>query len=89
MSTNGIRSGEKRRDRLLQNVLLLYHTIDWQSANVLDYTRNFRQRKISEALHIRKHTGDLMNKDQGWAISKAWNASWQGQYPYVVISWLL
>ena len=69
--------GETSKSAVAEHALLLDHTIDWQSANVLDYTRNFRQRKISEALHIRKHTGDLMNKDEGWAISKAWNASWQ------------
>ena len=83
MCTLDARMKEHKRHTIKGNTLksvvaehesLLDHTIDWQSANVLHYTRNFRQH-ITEALHIRKHAGALMNKDQGWVISKAWNAS--------------
>ena len=71
-----MKKGEMLKSAVAEHESLLDHTVDWQSANVLHYTMNFCQHKITEALHIGKHAGVLMNKDQGWVISKAWNASW-------------
>ena len=36
---------------------LFDHAIDWKSVNILDYTCDFQQRKITDGLCICKHTG--------------------------------
>ena len=69
--------GEILKSAVAEHACLLDHAIDWESANVLDYTGDFGQRKITEALRIRRHTGVLMSKDRGWEISETWSASWR------------
>ena len=69
--------GEILKSAVAKHACLLDHAIYWESANVLDYTGDFRQRKITEALRIHRHTGVSMNKDQGWEISETWSASWR------------
>ena len=69
--------GEILKSAVAEHACLRDHSIDLKSANVLDYTGDFRQRKIMEALRIHRHTGVLMNKDRGWEISETWSASWR------------
>ena len=69
--------GEILKSAIAEQACLLGHAINWKSANVLNYTDDFRQHKIMEALRIRRHTGVLMNKDRGWEISETWSASWR------------
>ena len=69
--------GEILKSAVAELAYLLHHAIDWESANVLDYIGDFWQRKIKEALRIRRHTEELMNKDRGWEISETWSASWR------------
>ena len=73
--------GEILKSAVAEHACLLDHAIDWESANVLDYTGDFRERKITEELRIRRpcRTGvfKLMNKDRGWEIGETWSASWR------------
>ena len=72
--------GEFLKSAVAKHACLLDHAIDWESANVLDYTGDFLQRKIPEALRIRRHTGVLMNKNRRWKISETWSASWRPKF---------
>ena len=65
--------GEILKLAVAKRACLLDHAIDWESVHILDYTGDFRQRKITEALRIRGLTGVLMNKDRGWEISETWS----------------
>ena len=69
--------GEILKSAVAEHACLLDHAIDWKSANVLNYTGDFRLYKIMEVLRIRRHTGVLMNKNRRWKISETWSASWR------------
>ena len=47
------------------------HCIDWDSSSIIDREERLFQRRIKEALHIRRMNN--FNKDHGLAISSIWN----------------
>ena len=47
------------------------HCIDWESSSVIDREDRLFQRRVKEALHIRRVNN--LNKDQGLTISSIWN----------------
>ena len=57
--------GEILKLAVADHACIFDHAIDWKSASVLDYTCDFRQRKITKAIHIHEHMDALMNKDLG------------------------
>ena len=48
------------------------HSMDWNSAGVVDRASRWRERRIKESVHIRK--GKTFNMDSGFPLSPVWNS---------------
>ena len=66
-----VKKGEVGRSAIAEHVMLKSHTIDWESASVIDVSKKYWQRRVKEALHIAQ-CKNTMNKDNGLQLSKVW-----------------
>ena len=68
------RLGAFEKSAVAEHALLCGHTINWQSARVIDKDAKVVQRRIKESLHIEKLSKKkpLMNKDRGLKIESVW-----------------
>ena len=65
------RNGDTDKSAVALHGWSLNHRIDWDSSDVIDREDRLFQRRVKEALHIRRTNN--FNKDQGLAVSTIWN----------------
>ena len=72
---DAVRKGDWQKSAVAKRIFKTEtpHEIDWTSLKVIDGARKTRERRIREAIHIRKRHPTL-NRDRGVEFSSIWEA---------------